>query len=1345
MGRKKNKFIGKSLDKIYEELQSKGIRGFNVEQYDGKDIYNHMYKDRNLYSKQGIMPESMFTDKLMSNCKDFEYKKVDDLLETKDFIYLNFEYKVDDELQEAKKADKKASNTINKAEESIDSYKKDIEKAEKQLKELKKEKDKIRKQISRATDDKIKSMKQKILDNINDKINKQDSIIKTSKVEIAKHENYITKAQDKSTKAKEVIDNVKTGAIELSENVSTDDIRRTLYKEGITIRREDGVYFYKNISQTSSKSRTGKTLWALDKVEDADGKLIRNGVYNAKEIDSLKIWNEAVENNEVFDIASYDAYNSLTQSAITDGYMKINPDNILVVDDLDCEITVDGMVETLDEAGNVVLKRDKKHITKNTLWDGMCLVDKDKFTGDNSFALLRNDMFKSGATKTDLKGLLKARCEKYGLDYENGYVNDKYGNKIRIKDIEMITTNNSTKFDKFAGANEAEMFEKWKKEVKANDNLFAVVKTEHASKFGEVQQLSYQVFNSYDLADTADEAKEVVKKIVQYDIDYINTMKDDNSVFLDYLEKTANEMNSNKRIVDVCKRNSDYMNTKSFKDFKKEAIRSYKTNVEAGKVKMVGDNLILVGDPIMLADYSLGQVPIKQSEVNKNKLVLDVDNYDNELFSNKSVGRNKIYTTKFGHREEVVMSRSPHCGDFSLVAGYNTYDINNISDIEKYIYINDNIAIVDMREYAFQDMTGGSDLDSDFCFVTNNNEVNRVVSERSWGKKPVPVNEISNEKVKYKATLADKAEKDIKVAESKIGWVSNQGQVAQSQLQNKRFEYNSLVDKTSKEAKQLKSEIDELEEIVYRLKNAQDICIDNAKRQSALVIFGADGELENVKRMDCWDKTKKGIVKPKFMNKNAEKELLDNMSLLNEVVENNCKIAERNNTKVDIADLLEDFDNKDYDRNRLNRLISGNDNKLKNGKISHRDGIEDINNRILNNRSKLNAKNVSVDTDEINELIRQDKASIKSLVDRTKLNEADYYKLISDCYNKKYDGSVANEILNALYQKDKNKFLNCHKEGVKAPSSSELEEIIEDGIISIHKQSNNIIVECNNIIDKAIKDIDSEVNKIFDVIRNKENKLTEKEIRALLNERVDLANYKARISRYEAVKECIKKNTQLMSEQLTETQQELYKNAIKEGYYTNMYSIDKKFGFNLSFGLLTDEDITKILNAKFLDSTFYKRIQDNCGVFQDVVDETIKSGLLSGKSLWKISKELEENSHYKKKACERLVRTEVSHFYNDGVLESYKECEIEQYRILATLDNRTSDKCRDMDGRVFNVDEAKQGVNMPPLHCWCRSTTIGVYDYNIYTKKRRARNNEGKGEMIDYKTYKEWYADKVNE
>ena len=180
MGKKKSEFLGKSLDKIYEELQKAGIRGFNVEQYDGKDIYNHMFNDKNLYSsKQGIMPESMFTNKLMSNCKDFKYNKANDLLETKDFIYLNFEYKVDDELQTAKKASNKASKIIEKAEDNIVSYEEDLKKAQEDLSELITKRETLRKKIKRESDEGIKSSKQNMLNNINDEIKEQRRTIKT--------------------------------------------------------------------------------------------------------------------------------------------------------------------------------------------------------------------------------------------------------------------------------------------------------------------------------------------------------------------------------------------------------------------------------------------------------------------------------------------------------------------------------------------------------------------------------------------------------------------------------------------------------------------------------------------------------------------------------------------------------------------------------------------------------------------------------------------------------------------------------------------------------------------------------------------------------------------------------------------------------------------------------------------------------------------------------------------------------------------------------------------------------------------------------------------------------------
>ena len=42
---------------------------------------------------------------------------------------------------------------------------------------------------------------------------------------------------------------------------------------------------------------------------------------------------------------------------------------------------------------------------------------------------------------------------------------------------------------------------------------------------------------------------------------------------------------------------------------------------------------------------------------------------------------------------------------------------------------------------------------------------------------------------------------------------------------------------------------------------------------------------------------------------------------------------------------------------------------------------------------------------------------------------------------------------------------------------------------------------------------------------------------------------------------------------------------------------------------LTEKDVYEILNHDFLDSVFYKRIQHNCGKFQDIVNETIKENI----------------------------------------------------------------------------------------------------------------------------------------
>lgn len=97
-------------------------------------------------------------------------------------------------------------------------------------------------------------------------------------------------------------------------------------------------------------------------------------------------------------------------------------------------------------------------------------------------------------------------------------------------------------------------------------------------------------------------------------------------------------------------------------------------------------------------------------------------------------------------------------------------------------------------------------------------------------------------------------------------------------------------------------------------------------------------------------------------------------------------------------------------------------------------------------------------------------------------------------------------------------------------------------------------------------------------------------------------------------------------------------------------------------------------------------------------------------------------------------------------LLSYEEADIEKYIFVAVLDKRTSRICQEHDNQVYDRDKAVPGVNCPPMHPWCRSTTVGYDEDADYSKlKRRARNPEtGKVEYVPADmTYKEWYSEYV--
>lgn len=106
--------------------------------------------------------------------------------------------------------------------------------------------------------------------------------------------------------------------------------------------------------------------------------------------------------------------------------------------------------------------------------------------------------------------------------------------------------------------------------------------------------------------------------------------------------------------------------------------------------------------------------------------------------------------------------------------------------------------------------------------------------------------------------------------------------------------------------------------------------------------------------------------------------------------------------------------------------------------------------------------------------------------------------------------------------------------------------------------------------------------------------------------------------------------------------------------------------------------------------------------------------------------------------AKRLIRTDSAYIGTRAQRDLYEELGVESVLFVATLDERTSEMCREMDGSLIPISEIEPGFNAPPLHEWCRSVLAPAIEEGIIT--RAARDPEtGKTVFIEkYMSYKEW-------
>jgi SPP1 gp7 family putative phage head morphogenesis protein len=200
--------------------------------------------------------------------------------------------------------------------------------------------------------------------------------------------------------------------------------------------------------------------------------------------------------------------------------------------------------------------------------------------------------------------------------------------------------------------------------------------------------------------------------------------------------------------------------------------------------------------------------------------------------------------------------------------------------------------------------------------------------------------------------------------------------------------------------------------------------------------------------------------------------------------------------------------------------------------------------------------------------------------------------------------------------------------------------------------------------------------------------------------------------------------------------------AYKDNYYHGLYDIGQKWKIVQPVAKVDSTDVEQVLRTPWSGKNYSERVWKNTSKLGDLLQDQMVTAIHRGESVQKISRLVMQRMDVGKNNATRLVRTELNYVQNKAAIDSIAESGMKYYTFIATLDRRTSQICRAHDRRVYPVQEAQPGTNMPPLHPNCRSTISGsLSDNTDGSGIRIAKNGSNKSIHVPANmTYDDWQA-----
>nr|DAS52722.1 MAG TPA: minor capsid protein [Caudoviricetes sp.] len=303
----------------------------------------------------------------------------------------------------------------------------------------------------------------------------------------------------------------------------------------------------------------------------------------------------------------------------------------------------------------------------------------------------------------------------------------------------------------------------------------------------------------------------------------------------------------------------------------------------------------------------------------------------------------------------------------------------------------------------------------------------------------------------------------------------------------------------------------------------------------------------------------------------------------------------------------------------------------------------------------------------------------------------------------------------------------------EAKAFTTIQDIEKEYQIALSKAKQDIIKEIGRITTSYMNDNILNYNEALKHLKGDDYKVWKKDLHDYMKEynkllknaplqaqklylEIETLSAKSRISRLDSLKSQIDMElTKLMFRVENDSI-----NALTSVYKDTFIEVTKDLGIN---PVVSRDKIKAVLDRPWSGANFSERLWSNTDKLAQTVKQEIVNGMIQGINLKTMTKRVSERFETaKKNDVERLLRTEVNYTLNQATLDGYKEAGIEKYEFSATLDSRTSQICSELHGNIFEIKNIAVGLNYPPMHPRCRSTTIPIIDYDKLIK-------EGKEEL----------------